>query len=207
MDQIVCDFIKLAPLVFDVSDAIERSLQFKNSNKKTTFNFTYPGFGKVPMTQNMIKYLYERALCSTPKSIFTEICYLILDTTSSHKTRILQDIFIYLYLIRRKFYELQRSLSISRLYINTCKRHFYYFKLNIPSNNKPSQTTKRYNNHQLVVLQELSYCKQRVDPFAFGECTEADLNNLTQKDYDNLQKYIYNLTNDYIEEDICEEYS
>lgn len=206
MDSIVCDFIKLAPLVFDISDAIDRAILFKNSDKKTTFNFTYPGFGKLPMSQNMIKYVYERALCSTPKSIFTEICYLILDTSSSHKTRILQDIFIYLYLIRNKFYELQRSLSISRLYINTCKIHFYYFKLNIPFNNKPSQTTKRYNNNQLIALQEISYCKKRVDPFSFNDCTEADLNNLTQKDYDNLQKYNYNLNNDLIEEDICDIY-
>lgn len=202
IDTILCNFIKLMPLVFDVNDAIEKAKLAKNTGRKFCYKFSYPSFGNTTFNQNALLYLSERALCSTPTSIFNEICYLV-KNDDSNITRILEDILIYLYLVKSKFYGIQRAIATSRQYINTCKVFFYYFRIDIPIANKPNQTVKRYNNNQLMTLYNLANCKKLIDPFGFKNCN-GNLEDLTMQDYENLVHYLESVESGDIVKNTCD---
>ncbi len=188
-DTILCEFIKIMPLVFDVNDIIEKAKLYKSTNRKISYVFIYPGFGRTHFNQNDIFKLYQRAICSTPLRIFTELCFLIERDRETNKRKIVSDIFIFLYLIRKTFYELSRALMISRRYINTCKTHCFYFNIDFPIQDKPSKNKKLYTNTKLIQIETIACRKKLVDPFRFNKCT-FNIKNLTQKDLICLNNYL-----------------
>ncbi len=187
-DTILCEFIKIMPIVFGINDIIDKANLYKSSNKKLAYSFTYPGYGKVLLNQNDLKKLCQKALCTTPLRVFTEICFLV-KRKGNHQKRILCNIFVFLYLIRKTFYELSKALMTSREYINTCKKYYYNFIINFPIVDKPKNNKKLYTNCRLIQIETIACNKKIVDPFKFNQCL-FNINNLNLNDLKSLDNYL-----------------
>jgi len=184
IDIILCDFIKIMPIVFNIDNAIDKA----KSRKNISFNFSYPGYGSILLTRDNIYNLYKRSLSHTKKSIFNEICFLVKDI-KNYKKRILEDIFIFLYILRSIFYGIKRALIKSREYSYTGKIFIYYFIINFPIYDKPKKKKKIYNNNKLLIIENISCKKKLVDPFNFRKC-QYNLDNLPVMELKNLNKYL-----------------